>query len=178
MQKKFLIAVYGPMCAGKSTISKMLASEFPGVFHISYDKIKWFITDYSAEKYSGKGIVSRLLSTLVTQVATEGFSIIIEGDLNLMRNHQIYEKIAKENGMNFIQINIEAPFEVVGERFEERLRISKEQNIKVSITTEEGMRTRFEVYQKEKHTELPTYDSSKMTPDEIVSNVKGLLSNL
>lgn len=79
--------------------------------------------------------------------------------------------------MNFIQINIEAPFEVVSHRFEERLRISKEQNKKVAVTTEEGMRKRYEVYQQEKHTELPTFDSSKTTPEEIVVAIKDLINN-
>ena len=165
------------MCAGKSTISKMLAEEFPGVFHISYDKLKWFIVDYSLEKYSGKGIVSRLLSALVKQVAIENLSIIVEGDLNLMRNHENYKKIALDNNMKFIEVNIEAPLEVVSKRFEERVRNSIEQNKKISVTTEDGMKRRYDAYHEKKRENLPTFDSSKMTAEEIASAIRDLINN-
>jgi len=174
MSKKFLIILYGPQCSGKSTVAKLLLEKTPEVFHASPDKIKWFISDYSAEKYSGKGVINRLTLSLVNQAAAEGFSILVEGNIKIMLGADEYNKIAEDNNMKFIQINIEAPYEVLLNRFNLRVKDAQEKNTKISVKTEDGMRERYNKYHELKKQEVLTFDSSTKSPEEILSEIESL----
>jgi len=178
MANKFLLILQGPLGAGKSTVAKLLSENAKGVFHISGDKIKWFISDYSAKKYSGNGVVGRLLLSLVSQAAKENLSIIIEGNVATIKyDAKAYSDVAKENNMNFVQVNIEAPYNVLLDRFKQRVKNATEQKTKISLTSVKDMKNRYGAYQKFKNNNLPTFDSSVMSPVDISKKIKSIYNH-
>jgi adenylate kinase family enzyme len=172
--KKFIIILYGPQCSGKSTVAKLILEKVSEVFHASVDKIKWLISDYSAEKYSGKGITDRLVLALMTQAAKEGFSILVEGNTKMMANTEIYSKMAADNNLQLVEVNIEAPYDILLDRFNLRVKDSEIKGNKISVKTEEGMKERFDKYQELKNHNIPTFDSAKMSPEEILLEIEKL----
>ncbi len=175
MSKRFILIIQGPMCSGKSSVAKILISKYPELFHASGDNIKWFISDYSAEKYSGKGIITRLLSSLVSQAVLESLSVLIEGNVGLQKDVKIFSDIAEKNEFNFIQVNIEAPYNVLLDRFNKRVEDALEKKTNISVKTEENMKKRYEGYQEFKDKTLPTFDSSKMSPEKIADEIQSLI---
>lgn len=172
MPKKFLVIINGPLCSGKSTVAKLLSENKSDIFHISGDKIKWFISDYSSEKYTKTGIINRLLLSLVSQAAKEGLLIVIEGNIALLKESEEYLKIAEDNNMNFYQCNIEAPYDILLKRFNQRVIGALESKIKISAKTEDDMKSRYDSYQELKNKNVQLFDSSKMSPQQIVKEIE------
>jgi hypothetical protein len=48
---------------------------------------------------------------------------------------------------------------------------------KISVKTEEGMKERFDRYQELKNTNIPMFDSSMMSPEEILVKLEKILYN-
>ena len=89
---RFILLIYGSLCSGKSTTIQVLKNRHPNVFHSSVDHIKWFISDYSSNKYAAGGSVHRVLLAMNTEAVKASFSLIVEGSagLVLMREHYIH----------------------------------------------------------------------------------------
>lgn len=175
MPNKFILVIYGPQCSGKSTVVKLIMEKYPEVFHASLDKIKWLISDYTAEKYSDKGTVGRLNLALARQAAAEGFSLVAEGNSRFVEEIGSYAEIADKHKIRLIRVNIEAPYGVLLDRFNLRVESAKVQKTKISVTDEQGMKERYDRYQKNKDAQIPTFDSSKMSPSEILTEIEKLL---
>jgi len=175
MSKKFILILYGPQCSGKSSVAKLIIEKTAGTFHVYFDKIKWLISDYSAEKYSNTGIVNRLALSLARQAAVEGFSILVEGNAQLIAEIDEYHKIAEANNQRLVQVNIEAPYETLLERFNLRVKDAEIKKTKISVTTEKGMKERYDKYHELKDTQIPTFDSSVMSQEEILSEIEKLI---
>ena len=106
MNKKKLILIFGPMCSGKSSLIKLFQKDEPEFFHASMDNIKWFISDYSTEKYAKLGSVNKILFAMNKQAVLENLSLIVEGGVGLIKNLKHNEKLAEENEILLIKINI------------------------------------------------------------------------
>lgn len=175
MKNKFLILLYGPLCSGKSSVINILMSKNQAVFHSSMDNIKWFISDYSSNKYADLGTVNRILLAMTTQAVHENLSIIIEGSAGLMKLRQKYKNLAKKNNLKFLEVNIEAPYETLLQRFKQRTQEAKKLKTKVSATKQFEMLKRFLSYKEHKNIKLPTFDSSQMSSKKILIEIKKIL---
>lgn len=172
---KFILLVYGSLCTGKSTTIKIIQNKHREIFHGSMDNIKWFISDYSSEKYARLGVVNKILLAMNSQAVKERMSIIVEGNAGLMLMRDQYLKLAKEHNFNFIQVNIEAPYDVLLQRLKNRVLYSLKENIKISVTEEDQMRKRYEDYFKYKINEIPTFYSHKDSANEIAEKIEKIL---
>ena len=170
MDKVFL-DINGPMCAGKSTVVDTLMKR-DGFFRGSFDRVKWLISNYSAANCKHKEIAEKIMLQTITGAMDSGLSIVVDGGHSKSREH--YKRLAGEHDFRYISINIEAPYEVLKQRFLERVASAKnngKQNI--SVTTAEEFDSRYEKYQdsyKDKSAGL-TLDSDKLSLEEIVAEI-------
>jgi adenylate kinase family enzyme len=170
----FILLINGPQCAGKSTVAELLLNSYPNLFHITGDKIKWLISDYaqSKQKYSESDVINKMLYKLSESAIVEGFSLLIETNIGLMKSWiPKYKALADSNEFVYLELNIEAPYDVLKERFEKRAQSAKAQGSKISVTKVDDMKLRFDGYQKYKNSSVPTLDSYRMSSEEILNQI-------
>lgn len=173
MSHDYIINIYGPSTAGKSTLAELLQKSIERIYTVDYDIIKRQIASYSHK--TDKQVATDLTYAFLSDVAATDLPVL---SLLPPPPHQdAYEKIAataQANNRRLINIEVTAPNEVLIERYKERL-----QRIKASGSTW-SFRTLDEFIdnlQKPYYTpsDTHTFDSSKLSPDEILANVKQLL---
>lgn len=160
--KQFFLVVNGPSCGGKSTVTNLLVEEYGNIFQAKSDAIKWLISDYNASLH--REVVHEMTLATVRTALQSGLSVIKEGALY---NSEIYEKIAREFDADFYAVNVEAPWEVILERFEKRLEAKKAGVKKIANTDPLRLRELYEMYLDSKTISPLTFDSSKQSPEEI-----------
>jgi broad-specificity NMP kinase len=160
----FILILHGPSCGGKSTLSDILFKRYGNIFKGKSDTLKRLISDY--DPITHRDFVTALTLVTMKYALEQGFSVIKEGGL-----HGLNETVEFSKSMNiplFI-VNISAPWHVLAIRFEER--IGKPiPGVKINTNTD-----RFkEIYEEYLSTKLETpleFDSSELTPEEIVEKI-------
>ena len=172
--KQFILSINGSICSGKSSVAELLLNKRPRSFRVSTDKIKWLISNFSKDEQ--RELARRLTLKLAEAACDEGLSLIIDGNGRFDKNYnQDYEKLAEKKKIFFIEINIDAPLEVLKERFNKRVESAMAANSKISCTTEEKMLEFYNSYLKYKNQEAVAYDSSLLSSEEICEEVLELL---
>ena len=171
MQK--IIFLYGPSCAGKSVIAEEILKE-ENFIHVHYDRIKWFISDYSRDKTQYKPFVIDIMSTLIEKSQKQGFSILIEGipcDL-FEKIQQQYEKTAK-----ILPIKVTANTEILKSRFQERIKSAQDSDRKISNTSLDVFMELLEFYNKAPEYGI-TIDTSEISIEETKAKVGSYIHSL
>jgi len=173
--KKFILIINGPICAGKSTVSELLLSNIPNSFRVSWDKIKWFVGGYNKEKH--REVTYRLTLALAKQAISEGFSLIVDGNGRFSKNSvDEYKIMAKKNKYKFIEVNIEAPLNILIDRFKNRIVLAKKNKSKISLTTVKQMKEGYSSYQEYKNNTLITFNSNKDGKKKISNEIIKLIN--
>ncbi|MDD4989487.1 MAG: AAA family ATPase [Candidatus Pacebacteria bacterium] len=167
-----LLVLNGASCSGKSTIIKNIMKEKEGYFHLSYDSLKWQFSKYVSGKYY-KDIHIIMLSIL-DAVCKLKHNVICEAYHRESREKLI--SLAKEYGYQIIEINLEADFEVLSERFEQRVSEALANPEKrVANRTIERFTELFDIYQKEKNPSAIIFRTDTKSIKEVSDAVIALL---
>jgi predicted kinase len=172
---KYIVILNGPICSGKTTVTKLLMKK-DNVFHGSYDQIKWLISNYSGENELHREIAKELTFSMVLKALELGFSVVVDGGNKDYRDK--YKELAKKYNHIYLSINIEAPLEILEKRFLDRVASAKERNSKnIAVTTVDGFQSRYQWYiNTNKDITAKTFDSSKLSPEEILSQIEELIN--
>ncbi len=174
--KNFILVLNGPMCAGKSTVTKLLMQR-DGLFKGSYDAVKWLISNYSADNENHRKISKEVIFGAITKAVESGLSVVIDGGFNDYRDK--YRDLADKNNYVYLSVNIEAPLEVLEKRFLDRVESAKlNEHKNISVTTLEGFHSRYQWYlNQNKDPEGLTLDSGSLTSEEIISILDEKINN-
>ncbi len=171
--KQYILLVSGPLCSGKTSLAEVFMKKETRVFRASFDTIKRLISNFDAEK--NRGIVTELVFSLSKEAFKKNFSLYVEGSASIFEKmREFYKTLAEENNIIFLEINLEAPIEVLKKRLEERVKSGKA----LVVTNMEQFMRRYNLYIEHKDSTLETYDTSKNTPEEIYLSVIKKLSSL
>jgi len=171
---KFILIINGPMCSGKSTLTDLLLKKIPQSFKVSSDKIRWQIANYSSDIH--RELVSELAFSLAKKAAENGLSLIIDGTLvNKKIVNKKYQKLAKKLNYKFIEIKINASWEVIRHRFQERVKNAKLTGNHISCTTLKRMKEIYNRYMTVQTPDIPTFDSDKISPEKLCQKILKLL---
>jgi deoxyadenosine/deoxycytidine kinase len=158
-----------PSCAGKSTAVSALLWEYPNIFHINKDKVKWLISNYSSDNPLHIKILHKMLLSM-TQIALDNWlSVFLEWQKLLATDILNY---TNNSNIQVNYINIEAPFEVLKKRFDQRVIECEEKWIKISNKSVEWLKNRYNIYQSEKYSEWINIDTSILSEEEVVDKIK------
>jgi predicted kinase len=172
--KKFILVLNGPMCAGKSTITKTFMQR-EGVFRGSYDAIKWLLSNYSSENSYHKDSAKEIIFSAISKAVELGFSVVIDGGFGDYRKR--YKDLAQEHEYAYVSVNIEADEDVLKERFLARVESAKIDNgKKLSVTTLDGFQKRYDEYaNNNKDVDAVTFNSGVLPMKEIVAQIDNLI---
>jgi len=142
MQK--IVFIYGPSCAGKTVVAKEILKQ-KNFFHVHYDLIKWFISDYQRDNKKHRAFVSEIMLNLIERSLKQGFSILVEG-LCLELFEEVRQKYKAK--VRIIPINVTASKKVLEERFLIRLEGCKNSGFNISNISNTSLDVFWELYEK------------------------------
>jgi predicted kinase len=168
--KQFILIVNGPICGGKSFLIDSIMDNYKKVFRLSANKIKFLISDYTPER--DRVAVQECLLILAEKMLQNGMSLVLEGGSVAQGtlNESLY-RLAEKYHMNVVTVNVEAPLEVLKNRFEERLATAATRGSKLSVTTDDGYMERYNAYLAIKKDSQKTFDSSTQSPEEMMKEI-------
>lgn len=171
-QQKIIISIIGPSCSGKTTLRKLLSEKIPSIYHVSYDRQKWMLSDYNREIHTG--LIKEIVFGLYETVAKTGTSIQLEY-FNKEFEYEKVKEIANTYGYTLHCFELRAPQEVLLARFRTRVIKAIEMNSKtISVTNEDVFLKNLEKgYFVPPGT--PTFDTTVLSPDQIAEKIVSLL---
>ena len=173
IHKNFIIVLHGPMCAGKSTLTKFFMKH-ESIFRGSYDAVKWLIGGYSANNQNHRESAKEITFDMICSAVNQGFSIVIDGGFPDYRKR--YQELAEENNFLYVSVNIETPIEVLEERFIERVESATKKGNNISVTTLDGFHSRYNWYlDSSKDPHGIVFDSHELSTEEIASRIIDLI---
>jgi predicted kinase len=166
------IQINGPSCVGKSTIVKHIIDEKPRYYKVSYDALKWGFSQYKADEHFDD--VRALVRGLAEAVCKIEYNIVCDSGMHLATREQLFE-IARRHNYEVIEINLEADYEVLRQRFEARMaNAAADPSRRISNKNPERHRELFDIYQAEKNPNAITFRTDLLSEDEIAKQVLAL----
>ena len=166
--KKFII-INGTFCGGKSTAIQSFAIQ-KKFFLISFDGLKKFFSQY--DRKINRGYVESLMLVLLRDSIKFNMDVVCEGVLIQDLRMKIIKE-AKNLGYQVFEFNIEADIEITLERFRKRKSEKKEKDIYNLEENSSEVRfiEKFKYYQNTKNPKATTFNSSKMSAEQIASKI-------
>lgn len=161
-----------PSCAGKSTAVDTLLWKYPNIFHINKDKVKWLISDYSSKNEIHRDTLKQMLLWMAKIAIDNWLSVFLEWQKQIVSEILNY---TKNKNLNIGYVNLEAPLVVLENRFQDRLIECENKWIKISNTSVEWLRRRYDIYQAEKIEKWITLDTDLLTKEEVVNEIEKYL---
>lgn len=171
--KKFAVHIAGQSCTGKTTLSNALGERFPGLYILSFDKLKWQLAGYNRDQHSN--LIKRIELGLFEVICKQEIPLTLNYFCEDAREYETCRHIAEQNGYAFMSVELTAPKDVLLARFRERAERAKAIGSKVTITDEKM----FLSILKEKPylpPNTPVFDTSKISTSDIVDKISKLLA--
>jgi predicted kinase len=163
-----LLLLNGSSCSGKSTIIRNIMKQKDHLFCLSYDKVKWSFANYnSAEHYQA---VHKILLATANVVFKEGYDVICSALYASAR--QEFIDLAQAAGYEIMEINLAASFEVLCQRFAERVEsAAKSPNSTISNTSLDRFKELFDIFNQEKNPDALTFNTETQSAEEITAAI-------
>lgn len=162
--KKIIINLVGMSCTGKSALKHKLMELIPGAYNVSFDKLKWFLSGY--DRVQDADLVRQLVAGYVGVVASYGLTIVLEGAIKTEDHFKRVSEVATQHGYTILTVELQAPQDVLLERFRNRVKEAEEKGNKISVTTEEVFLQNMAEPRYVPENKL-VFDSSIRSPEEI-----------
>jgi predicted kinase len=172
--KQFVILLYGPPCSGKSATALALMAKHNGLFRVSADRVKWFVSGYGGGPYRKE--VSRIVLDMASSALAQGLSLLVEANARILKSKwPEYKAMAEKHDVAYFEINLEAPLELLKDRLERRMAGSQERGKKHTLKAPEDLERRYKAYLDYKKNAIPTFDSSMLSLDDIAEKIEKMV---
>ena len=167
--KKFILIINCPMDSGSSTLIRLLMRKIENTFKVSTNTIKFSISDYQPDR--DRPTVHKATIAMAKQMLQDGYSLIVEG--GSLSQEEFNKNLVVDLDPEIViqTINLEAPREILYDRFKQRVNKSQVDNKKISIFDDAGFEERYEAYLKIRNQGERTYDSNQLTYEMISASV-------
>lgn len=168
-----LIILNGSSCSGKSTIIKNILEEKEHYFHLSYDSLKWQFSQYASGKYYED--IRVVMLSILDAVCKLKYKVICEVLQKEFRKELI--ALAKGYGYEVVEINLEADWKVLSERFDKRVAEALANPKKrISNISKDRFKELFEMHQNEKNPLALVFRTDTQSIEEVSDGIMKLLS--
>lgn len=169
---KFLM-LNGCSCSGKSTMVQKILESKAKYYQLSYDSLKWSFSQYKSDTHYDD--VRKLVRAVAKGVCDMEYNIVCDSAL-YQETREALLNIPKEHGYEIIEINLEAEYEVLAQRFDERVAGAlANKSIKISNTSKERFKEIYDIYQAEKNRHAITFRTDIESIDTVTEKVLALV---
>jgi predicted kinase len=166
------IMLNGSSCSGKSTIMQKILESKERYYQLSYDYLKWSFSQYRPDTHFDD--VRKLVRAVAISVCGMGYNVACDSALHQETRDQLL-KIPKEHGYDIIEINLEADYEILAQRFDERVADAlAKQSKRISNTSKERFKELFDIYQAEKNPAAITIRTDVETVENVAYKILAL----
>ena len=168
-----LIILNGSSCSGKSTIIKNIMKEKDNFFHLHYDALKWSFSQYSSERHYKD--VQKIILAVAETVFGMGYNVVSDSSLTRVFREKLIN-LASQKGYEIIEINLEADYEVLLNRFRARVESAlKNPERRISNLSEERFKEIFDICENEKNPLANTFRTDTESIEEVSESIMQLL---
>lgn len=168
------ISINGSTCSGKSSVIKNVFKQRDRLFYLSYDSVKWLFSKYSSDEHY-KDVHTVMLP--MTQALCEmKYDIITDSGLHKEWREKLLG-IPRASGYDIIEINFEADYEVLAQRFDARVAsvlATPEKERRISNISKERFKELYDIFQKEKNPSAITFRTDMQSIEEISESIMKL----
>jgi predicted kinase len=176
MEKK-IIYLLGRSCSGKSTISKKIKQQLPGIYNVSYDTMKWQLAGYSRDK--DRALIKSIVKDLFELICSKSIPVLYVSWFRDEKEFLEHKNIESKYGYKSISVELTAPEKVLLSRFRERVNDVKKTSMdRISVTDEN-------IFLKNLHSGewftpaiIKSFDTSVLSPDAIAEEIVRLFTSL
>lgn len=169
-----LVILNGSTCSGKSTILKIIMKQKDNFFWLSYDALKWSFSQYKSEIHYQD--VQKVLLTIANTVFDMKYNIITDSVLYAASREKLIN-LANRAGYEILEINLETDFEVLSQRFDERVASAlANPHSRISNTSKDRFKELFDIFNQEKNPKAITLRTDTQSIEEVTNSVIKLLS--
>ncbi|MFA6514901.1 MAG: zeta toxin family protein [Candidatus Paceibacterota bacterium] len=166
-----IIILNGSSCSGKSSVIKILMKNNENLFHLSYDYLKWSFSKYKSDKYYKD--VQKIVLAVAKETFSMKYNIISDSSLTREFRQKLID-LAKQENYEVVEINLEADFEVLLKRFNERvesaLKVPKEDR-KISNLSVDRFKELYEIFNKEKNLKAIAFRTDLESSEDIAEKI-------
>ncbi len=163
------IMLNGCSCSGKSTIVKNIMAQKERYYQLSYDSLKWSFSQYRPDVHFDD--VRALVRAVAESVCGMNYNIVCDSALYRDAREELLQ-IPKKHGYEVIEINLEADYEVLEERFDSRVKdaiLNPEKRI--SNTSKDRFKELYDIYNAEKNPLALTLRTDRETVELITEKI-------
>ena len=169
---KFIL-LNGPSSVGKSDTIDAVMAEREWLFHLSYDKLKWQFSHYHVHHHYRD--VEHLVLAMADAIFDMNYDVISDTAL-----HQDFRTIlltlARNHGREIIEVNLEAEYAVLEERFERRIaEVQANPLMRVSNISKDRFKELYEMYHHDKNPNATTFHTDIETREAITKKILSYL---
>lgn len=165
--------INGPSCAGKSTVVNKIMDIKDRYYKLSYDAQKWLFSKYDRNiHFEDVRTIQRSLAETVCELK---YNIVCESALYRENRGKLLD-IPRSHGYEIVEINLDADYEILVVRFNERVADAlTKQSKTISNTSKERFRELCEIYESEKNPLAISIRTDSNTPEEVLEGVLKLI---
>ncbi len=167
------IMLNGPSCVGKSTTVNRIMDEKEKYYKLSYDTQKWLFSKYDRNiHFEDVKAVQRALAETVCGLH---YNIICDSALHRETREKLLN-IARKYEYEVIEINLEADYEILAVRFDERVKDALQKKSKtISNTSKERFKELYDIYQREKNSSATVFWTDQQNEEKVANSILQLL---
>ena len=174
MNNQFVLIVHGTRDSGANEVVGILNKTLKKVFFVASNRIKFLISDYTPDR--DRKLVQEIAVMISEKALDNDLSVIVEGgSIEQKKLNQKITDLANTRNIKVVTVNIEAPIEMMKQKFFERIEEAKATGKKISVTNEEELMERINAYFDFKDENNPTFDSSKESVEDIAKKIISLI---
>ncbi len=159
-----MVVIIGPAGAGKTTLSEFLKNQLVNTAHVSSDNIKRYISQFR-EVDSHNKVSGNVAIAMADEYIKNGISVIAEKNMD-SEEVEKFKKIAEKHNVDFFLYRVEAHKEIRRERIVERTARTNKPMI-----SEETIDKLSKRYEENTHSGNETFDSGKLSIEEIADHI-------
>lgn len=167
------IMLNGCSCSGKSTVVKRVMAEKENFYQLSSDPQKWLFSKYDKNNHFDD--LRKIMKSLAETVCEMSYNIICDSALHREDREELLG-IARKHEYEIIEINLEADYEVLAKRFDERVeKALTTPNAKISNTSKERFKELYDIFNSEKNLSAIVFHTDTQSVDEVVESILKLI---
>ncbi len=168
---KFII-LNGGSCSGKSTIAKNILKQRDRLFYLSYDAVKWSFSKYSPDEHFDD--VHAVMLSMAQVLCEMKYDIITDSGLWIEWREKLLG-VPRSHGYDIIEINLDAEYETLAKRFDERVeKALASPEKRISNISKDRFKELYDIFQKEKNPSAITFRTDAQSIEEISESIMKL----